>query len=374
MKLSARREAAACVVLWFSYHLVERDMLVTVSLLDSVSLSMFSILLMSADCGPGLEAVSPFRTAMNAAEKALFSGHAFTAAQTFVAGVSRQTKKRELTSDIGRKDFGFAHEEFDNESGFYEGTFKVNLRNGCGVLMEANSGASYTGQFLHERRHRHGVQKWPGSSYDGEWEHGEKHGKGIYTSSTSTYDGKWAEGFRHGPGKQLYNNGDEYSGTWFKGQCSGPGVYYHADGSEFHGAWASGKRHGAGMWFGPKNQKEHHFYKYGVLLDRKILEPGSKPPRGQRAIQPMHSDRVVATQRQTDMLKDTVFDSIPYLGHLSVKDSTIMDLSAPSIRRQQAAANVAEMKIGLWPFDSTAGPPASPAELLEDEAGPPDES
>ena len=43
---------------------------------------------------------------MDAASKALFSGHAFTAAQTFVAGVSRQTKKRELTSDIGRKYFG----------------------------------------------------------------------------------------------------------------------------------------------------------------------------------------------------------------------------------------------------------------------------
>lgn len=310
---------------------------------------------------------------MNAAEKALFSGHAFTAAQTFVAGVSRPTKKRELTSDIGRKDFGFAHEEFDAESGFYEGTFKVKLRNGCGVLVEANSGASYTGQFLHERRNGHGLQKWPGqSSYDGDWEHGEKHGKGIYTSSTSTYDGKWAEGLRHGVGKQLYHNGDEYSGTWFKGQCSGPGVYYHADGSEFHGAWAFGKRHGAGMWFGPKNQKEQHLYKYGVLVERKILEPGSKPPRGQRAIQPMHSDREVATQKQTNMLKETVFDSVPYLGHLSVKDSTIMDLSAPSIRRQQAAANVAEMKIGLWPFDKNATEPL--AEVLSDEIEPPDES
>lgn len=58
-----------------------------------------------------------------------------------------------------------------------------------------------------------------------------------------------------------------------------------------------------------------------------------------------------------DSRKETVFDALPYMGHLSVKDSTIMDLSAPSIRRQQAAANIAEMKQGLWPFDPDAEPP-----------------
>ena len=52
-----------------------------------------------------------------------------------------------------------------------------------------------------------------------------------------------------------------------------------------------------------------------------------------------------------------MFDALPYMGHLSVKDSTIMDLSAPSIRRQQAAANMAEMKQGLWPFDPNAEAP-----------------
>ena len=35
------------------------------------------------------------------------------AAQSFVAGVSRnKAQRRELSSDIGRKDFGFAHEEW----------------------------------------------------------------------------------------------------------------------------------------------------------------------------------------------------------------------------------------------------------------------
>lgn len=288
---------------------------------------------------------------MDAVGRALFSGHALTAAQTFVAGVSRPKKKRELTSDLGRKDFGFAHEEFDDESGFYEGTFKVRMRNGVGHLLEANSGASYSGQFLHERRHRHGVQKYSDSSYDGFWSHGEKHSQGLFQSSTGTYDGKWEESLKHGAGKQLYKNGDEYHGTWYQGQCSGKGVYYHANGAEFHGAWAAGKRHGGGMYFGPKGQKEHHIYQFGVLMERRILLPGSKPPRGHRVIQPMHTDQTLKTQAHIDMLKDTMFDSIPYMGHLSVKDSTLLDLSAPSIRRQQAAANVAEMKRNLYPFD-----------------------
>eukprot|EP00913_Durusdinium_trenchii_P001098 g1006.t1 len=323
---------------------------------------------------------------MDAVGRALFSGHALTAAQTFVAGVSRPKKKRlggmevrgeercedvpqglvndryttlsllsvvhacaDLTALVPRDSDGeiapFSFEPPRNGSDApEEGTFKVRMRNGVGHLLEANSGASYSGQFLHERRHRHGVQKYSDSSYDGFWSHGEKHGQGLFQSSTGTYDGKWEESLKHGAGKQLYKNGDEYHGTWYQGQCSGKGVYYHANGAEFHGAWAAGKRHGGGMYFGPKGQKEHHIYQFGVLMERRILLPGSKPPRGHRVIQPMHTDQTLKTQAHIDMLKDTMFDSIPYMGHLSVKDSTLLDLSAPSIRRQQAAANVAEMK------------------------------
>ncbi|CAJ1358319.1 unnamed protein product [Effrenium voratum] len=293
------------------------------------------------------------------ATKTMLVGHAFTAAQAFVAGVSRP-KTRELSSDLGRKDFGFSHEEFAEESGFYEGTFKVKHRNGFGVLYESNSGTKYRGQFMHDKRHNHGLQTWAdSSSYDGEWVHGAKHGTGSYKTVSDSYAGKWEEGFKHGHGHQVFENKDEYVGSFWKGQCSGPGVYYHADGSEYHGAYANGKRNGVGMYFGPKQQKEHHTYKQGILVQRDILWPGSKPPRGQRAIQPMHSDQLVAEQKQLDMIKDTVFDNIPYMGHLCVKDSSIMDLSAPSIRKSLAAVNMAEMKAGLYPFEGSECSPVS---------------
>ena len=227
-----------------------------------------------------------------------------------------------------------------------EGTFKVKHRNGFGVLYESNSGTKYRGQFMHDKRHNHGLQTWAdSSSYDGEWVHGAKHGTGSYKTVSDSYAGKWEdaqlfsgtrrccfamrlstlhgssrslfnpsrrcrlciqEGFKHGHGHQVFENKDEYVGSFWKGQCSGPGVYYHADGSEYHGAYANGKRNGVGMYFGPKQQKEHHTYKQGILVQRDILWPGSKPPRGQRAIQPMHSDQLVAEQKQLDMIKDTV--------------------------------------------------------------------
>mmetsp|Transcript_44911 Transcript_44911/g.83821 ORF Transcript_44911/g.83821 Transcript_44911/m.83821 type:complete len:332 (+) Transcript_44911:48-1043(+) len=292
--------------------------------------------------------------AMDDTRRTVLTGSAFTAAQTFVAGVSSQ-KKRELASDLGRKEFGFAHEEFEDESGFYEGTFKVKVRNGVGVLTEAHSGSTYHGQFLHDKKHNHGLQVWGDqSTYDGQWEHGAKHGQGSYKSITSTYDGRWEDGLRHGYGKQVYSNGDEFEGTWWKGQCSGPGVYYHADGSEYHGGWATGKRHGAGMYFGSRSQKEQHLYQQGILVQRKVLLPGSKPPRGQRAGQPLHCDKLLQTQKQLDMLTDTVFNSFPHVGHLCVKDSAVLDLSAPSIRREIAAANVAEMKGGLVGLDDAS--------------------
>ena len=290
---------------------------------------------------------------MDETRRTVYSGSAFAAAQTFVAGVSRQ-KNRELASDLGRKDFGFSHEEFEDESGFYEGTFKMKVRNGCGVLIENHSGSTYHGQFLHDKKHKHGLQVWGDqSSYDGQWDHGSKHGQGIYQSETSKYDGRWEAGLRHGFGKQVYANGDEYEGVWWKGQCSGPGVYYHTDGSEYHGGWAAGRRHGAGMYFGSRSQKEQHLYQQGVLVQRKILLPGSKPPRGQRAGQPMHCDKLLATQKQLDMMRETIFNATPHIGHLCVKDSTVLDLSAPSIRGQIAAANVAEIKSGLVNLDES---------------------
>ena len=78
------------------------------------------------------------------------------------------------------------------------------------------------------------------------------------------------------------------------------------------------------MHFARRNGgKEHHLYRllglskltpfsvrYGQLTERTILAPGSKPPRGQRMIQPLHSDRPVTRQRQTDMLTPAAFSIV----------------------------------------------------------------
>ena len=56
----------------------------------------------------------------------------------------------------------------------------MGMRNGVGMLVEANAATTYTGQFKDELRHNHGLQKWPdGSSYDGQWAHGQRHGSGT---------------------------------------------------------------------------------------------------------------------------------------------------------------------------------------------------
>ena len=119
----------------------------------------------------------------------------------------------------------------------------MGMRNGVGMLVEANAATTYTGQFKDELRHNHGLQKWPDdSSYDGQWSHGQRHGTGTmaiqvelvshfitsglfktfrhscavftvcqpgtYTSEHSSYSGRWAKNFKHGPGHQRYKNGD----------------------------------------------------------------------------------------------------------------------------------------------------------------------
>merc|ERR1712113_905972 len=120
----------------------------------------------------------------------------------------------DFSSDVGRKNFGFSHEEIDDATAYYEGQFKFHQRNGEGTLHAPETGSKYVGQFRHDAFHGEGEQTWSdGSNYKGQWKAGRKHGRGVYTNAdVLRYLGGWDSGFRHGQGKQEYANSERYEG------------------------------------------------------------------------------------------------------------------------------------------------------------------
>eukprot|EP00931_Biecheleriopsis_adriatica_P117959 TRINITY_DN93431_c0_g1_i1.p1 TRINITY_DN93431_c0_g1~~TRINITY_DN93431_c0_g1_i1.p1 ORF type:complete len:429 (-),score=56.17 TRINITY_DN93431_c0_g1_i1:86-1306(-) len=264
----------------------------------------------------------------------------------------------DFSTDIGRQYFGFGQDSTEDSTGFYEGEFKIRLRHGHGILRAPDSGSSYQGQFQNDVFHGGGTQtRWDGSTYSGQWRNGSKHGEGVLTAEADfipaismkkkssmgqdsdgeqkelTYEGFWENGKRHGRGKQTYANGDSYKGSFWNGQPSGRGTYKYADGSEHYGVWAGGRHHGKTLLSTDDHKRERLTFNLGILVQRDILKPGD--PASVAADWAMTCAKAVHEQSWAEMKRDTFFPcEPPFAKHLSVKDSTIMDLSAPSIRKR----------------------------------------
>jgi len=248
-----------------------------------------------------------------------------------------------FSSDVGRKKFGFSHEDIDDGSAFYEGQFRMFLRNGQGTLQNNETGAKYVGQFRNDKFHGHGDQTWSdGSRYAGEWTSGRKHGEGTYVSAENLkYVGSWIDGRRHGKGVQEYANGDKYDGWWYNGQCSGLGNYYFADGSQYQGAWSQGRYDGAGIMYFANGDRERLTYSHGLLVKREVLPPGPVPKTANRA-RPTVYGQILESQEREEMMKPTLLaDSYPS-PFLIKRETETMELRAPPIRTPRATSKHAE--------------------------------
>eukprot|EP00930_Biecheleria_cincta_P004089 TRINITY_DN104984_c0_g1_i1.p1 TRINITY_DN104984_c0_g1~~TRINITY_DN104984_c0_g1_i1.p1 ORF type:complete len:382 (+),score=72.00 TRINITY_DN104984_c0_g1_i1:76-1221(+) len=267
---------------------------------------------------------------------------------------SKRVNINPMASDVGKKKFGFEREEFDDRTGFYEGKYKVWMRHGPGALIETGVSA-YVGQFRNEKMHGDGNKSWTdGSSYRGQWKDGKKHGHGSFSSGKTSFSGRWREGLRHGEGTQNFANGDSYHGTYWGGLCSGLGTQHFEDGSQYVGGFAGGRHNGGGLFYGADNTRERHTFDQGVLMKREILRPAQVPTKFDRARPVVHVALIEEEQSKTEMMQDTIRDSgKPHFPHITVKESTTMDLSAPSIRKQIRSARGPRSAAAIprWAFD-----------------------
>jgi len=274
----------------------------------------------------------------------------------------------DFSSDVGRKKFGFSHEEIDDSSAYYEGQFKLFQRSGDGTLHSPETGSKYVGQFHADHFHGSGDQIWSdGSTYVGQWIHGQKAGAGVYVSVDNLkYDGQWEDGRRHGQGSQEYCNGDRYKGWWFHGLCSGTGVYHFSDGSRYEGTWANGRYDGPGMLYGCGGHKERQWHNSGLLMKTEVLPMGNGPKSKDRV-----SNKVLLQQTRVDMHKPTVLQSPQPSKYLIHRETAGMDLSASPLRAKTALPQLGRTGESLFTGsdDTTLRPSSAGGEL--DPATPP---
>ncbi|WP_442942294.1 protein kinase domain-containing protein [Nostoc sp.] len=89
-----------------------------------------------------------------------------------------------------------------------------------------------------------------GSRYDGEFKNNQRNGCGIYLYPPSTsfykdYVGQFVNDKFQGLGKIRWKDGNEYRGNFKAGTCEGQGIFQFADGSLKSGIWQNGKLPGS---------------------------------------------------------------------------------------------------------------------------------
>ena len=166
---------------------------------------------------------------------------------------------------------------------FYEGGFRLGLREGIGVSESFTGGLVYQGSWKADRRHGKGLEKYSdgaiyegdflsdqktgtgvtrytdGSWYQGQFVNGEFEGVGEYCWADGRhYVGQWTCSKMHGKGRFTYKDGKMYEGSYVEGRKEGYGVYTW-EGKKYEGGWKDGKMHGQGWITSEKGRRQYEF-------------------------------------------------------------------------------------------------------------------
>jgi hypothetical protein len=90
-----------------------------------------------------------------------------------------------------------------------------------------------------------------GDLYEGYFNEGLREGIGLYTykETGNTYEGEWLKNKKHGIGKMLFANEGEYFGRFENGKRHGEGMFkYSKTKNIYSGSWQYGNKHGKGTY------------------------------------------------------------------------------------------------------------------------------
>eukprot|EP00419_Tripos_fusus_P021803 CAMPEP_0172712730 /NCGR_PEP_ID=MMETSP1074-20121228/61272_1 /TAXON_ID=2916 /ORGANISM="Ceratium fusus, Strain PA161109" /LENGTH=365 /DNA_ID=CAMNT_0013536703 /DNA_START=125 /DNA_END=1223 /DNA_ORIENTATION=+ len=130
----------------------------------------------------------------------------------------------------------------------YDGQWLGNRRHGMGK-QRWEDGATYEGQWNDNKAEGNGrFQHSCGGTYVGQWRSNMAHGKGVYyhTEDLTSYHGEWLNDLQHGTGVQVWAEGTQYEGQFVRGNKQGFGIYNWPDKSQYLGAWDGNAINGKG--------------------------------------------------------------------------------------------------------------------------------
>ncbi|OII71557.1 hypothetical protein cand_032700 [Cryptosporidium andersoni] len=124
-------------------------------------------------------------------------------------------------------------------------------------LVELQDGITYEGEWLGDRKHGYGIQKWPdGAIFEGNFFNGMANGYGVFIHTDGDkYEGEWQNDRAHGFGTYTHSDGSKYVGEWRNDKKHGKAVETWVDGSKFEGNYAYGLKQGFGRFSWHDNSK-----------------------------------------------------------------------------------------------------------------------
>eukprot|EP01104_Vermistella_antarctica_P015541 TRINITY_DN5129_c0_g1_i1.p1 TRINITY_DN5129_c0_g1~~TRINITY_DN5129_c0_g1_i1.p1 ORF type:complete len:1242 (+),score=228.75 TRINITY_DN5129_c0_g1_i1:255-3980(+) len=141
----------------------------------------------------------------------------------------------------------------------YDGRWRANMRHGSGKYTGAD-GSVYIGDWNLDRREGQGrfVSGNNNEEYTGAFVDDKFHGHGVFSrsrvGSAFHYDGEWANGLRCGKGRQRWSNKDEYDGQWLNDRLHGSGVLTLENGTRIEGKFVNGRLEGKASYAPPEGQ------------------------------------------------------------------------------------------------------------------------
>ena len=157
--------------------------------------------------------------------------------------------------------------------GFYEGMIVDNFP--CGKGREVTGdGEVYEGEFQKGKRHGSGMLYNARKElvYMGHWYYGYRHGYGEGRDENGFYCGEYLRGNKHGHGVYMLHSGDKYEGEFMDDQYNGAGKYMNATGKViYEGEYRNGKRNGRGKLFLGNGEYYHGMFLNDLMSGKGTL-------------------------------------------------------------------------------------------------------
>lgn len=145
----------------------------------------------------------------------------------------------ELNEEEEHNGFGI----FDREDGvLYAGEWKVNLRNGCGIVLDPNNKEKYAGEWRMNKPAGLGVKIFnDGTKCAGEWKNGKLKGIAMEYSPNGNYRiGRMEEGVITGHGILALPSGEYVIGEFRNGKLNGKCTRVYQNGQTQEENWKDG--------------------------------------------------------------------------------------------------------------------------------------